>query len=658
MKKILFLLISAGALSASAQNNSAPQAPAPNGSSMWTVEGNVLFGSLSQKLTTANSTGNYLNGVNVNQGNLTFKTSGTVGIDAQVGWFPGKQRHWGIGTGIMYLRQHGHAILDSFHAEYQATDGKGNIYRQVVTADEPVDERLKISNVNIPLVLKYKTRFTEKWGCSVDAGLLFNLKMTNRYNSDASFDYEAIYKYADAPGGLPTTYDNSPTPGTTDFLITKAAFLATDKNGDVAKFFSDQHALGYNVGLGVKPNNNSGSVSYTNGSVGFLLRPSVNYFLSDNLSLNFGLYYLFQAPKNNAPTDYTLTKNMGDYSSVLNNVTKSQDQSFGLNIGIRFTPGKHKAPLVIASQDAMDPTICGLADGMITLRGLRPGEPVTVNYSMNGAARAPYNSTVMADGTIKLTELTAGAYSDIAVTSGRQKATGTPVNLVNPQMYVVVRSSTNPSAIGACDGSITLGRLLPGKYVTVDYDLNGITQPPNAEMVQMTDADGTITLKHLCAGIYSHIVAKINECTANATDVTLTAPAPPPPPPSVYETIDTSVLSSSIYFDPNKRTITAKSRPTVDYAARKLIENKEAYIVVTGYADNTGNHAKNMELSIKRADSVKAELIRMGVDESHINVTGKGEEDPIGDNKTPEGRAKNRRAVLTLDIVTMNQHIK
>ncbi len=657
MKKLFFLLIIAGT-SARAQNDSVRWMPAPDGSSMWTVEGNVLFGSLSQNLTTANSSGNYLNGVNVNQGNLTFKESGTVGIDAQVGWFPGKQRHWGLGTGLMFLRQHGNVQLDNFHAEYQAIDDAGNIYRQVVTPDQPIEEHLKISNFNIPLLAKYKTRFSEKWGFSADAGLLFNLKMTNRYSTNASFDYEAIYKYADVPAGVPTVYDNSPVPGSTDFLITKAAYLNTNPNGNAATFISSEHSLGYNVGLGVKPDTKTGSVSYTNGSVGFLLRPALNYYLSHNLALNFGLYYLYQAPKNNAPTDYTLTKNMGDYSSVLNNVTKSQDQSFGFNVGIRFTPGNRKAPLAIASQDAMDPTICGLADGMITLRGLRPGAPVMVNYSMNGIPRTGYSSTVMADGTIKITELTAGAYSDITVVSGRSKATGTPVNLVNPQMYVVVKSSTNPSAAGVCDGSITLGRLLPGKYVTIDYDLNGVTQPPNAEMVQMTDADGTVILKHLCPGLYTHIVARINECTANATDVTLTAPVPPPPPPSVYETIDTSILSSSIYFEPNKRTITAKSRPTVDYAARKLIENKEAYIVVTGYADNTGDHAKNMELSIKRADAVKAELIRMGVDENHIKVAGKGENDPIGDNKTPEGRAKNRRAVLTLDIVTMSQHTR
>ena len=175
-------------------------------------------------------------------------------------------------------------------------------------------------------------------------------------------------------------------------------------------------------------------------------------------------------------------------------------------------------------------------------------------------------------------------------------------------------------------------------------------------MVQMVSSEGTVTIRHLCAGAYTHIAAKMNSCIAHATDVTITAPAAPPPPPSVYETIDTSILSSSIYFDLNKKTITAATRPTVEYAAEKLITHREAYIVVNGYADNTGKPEKNMELSIKRAEAVRDELIKMGVDAGQIKVAGKGASDPIGDNKTAAGRAKNRRAVLTLDIITMEQH--
>ena len=649
MKKIILLLTVSGAISATAQPMAQPATPGSLDalSSMWAIDVNVLAGSLKQDLTTANSSGNYLNGVNVNQGNLSFKTSGTVGFDAQLGWFPGRQRHWGIGTGIMFLRQHGHAVLDNYHAEYQSTDGGGNVYRQVVTPEQPIDERLKISNFNIPLVAKYKNRFSEKWGFTADAGLLFNLSMTNKYSTNASFDYEAIYKYSATPTGTPTVYDNSPAPGATDFLITKAAYLSTDHNGNVASFFSTQQGLGRGVGLGVKPTSKTGSVSYTSGSVGFLIQPSLHYFLSDRLALNFGIYYLYQAPKNNAAGDYTLTKKMGDYSSVLNNVTASKDQSYGINVGIRFIPGKARPPMAITSQESMDPTICGKSDGMIILHGMPPGSEVMVDYNMNGTARPGYSSTVTPDGSIKLTELAAGSYDNISVTAGRKKVTGAPVNLVNPQMYVTIKNTTNPTAPGECDGTITLGSLQPGRIVSLDYDFNGTPQPTNAEMVQTVAADGTLALHHLCAGTYTHLVAKINSCAAYATDIVLKAPAPPPPP--AIEPIDTAILSSSIYFDLNKATISDASRHTVDYAARKLNEDKYANIIVYGYTDNTGSEAKNKVLSLKRAEVVKAELVRMGVEPERITVMSKGAHDPIGDNKTASGKALNRRAVLKLD---------
>ncbi len=648
MKKIFFFLLASGALSATAQGpQAAPPAQIADGHSMWTVDVNLLGGSLIQNLTTANSTGNYLNGVNVRQGSLTFKTSGSIGIDAQVGWFPGKRRHWGVGTGFMYLSQHGNVVLENFHAEYQATDGRGNVYRQVVSPNQPVEEHLKISNINVPVLLKYKTRLSEKWGLCADAGLLLNLGMTNKFTSNASFDYEAIYKYAATPTGTPTVYDNSPTPGSGDFLITKAAFLNANANGDVAHFFSVQQGLGRGVGLGVKPWTRSGSVSYTTGSIGLLLQPSVNYYLSDNLALNFGLYYLYQAPRNAAKTDYTVTNSMGSYSSLLNNVTSSQQQSYGLNVGIRFIPGKRRPPMAIASQQSMDPTICGKSDGMIVLNGLRPGTEVQVTYNMNGTPHPGYNSTVMADGTIKLSELAAGSYDSIVLTAGRAKLRGTPVNLVNPPMYVTIRSTNNPMSPRACDGSITFGSLQPGRYVTIDYDFNGTPQPTTAEMVQTVSAEGAVTINHLCAGTYTHITAKINNCVANAADVVLKDPLPPPP--VVVEPIDTSILSSSIYFDPNKATISDASLHTVEYAAKKLNEDKYANIIVYGYTDNSGSAEKNKALSLKRAEVVKAELIRMGVEPERITIKSKGTSEPIGDNKTAAGKALNRRAVLRLD---------
>ncbi len=659
MKRIFFLLIASGALSATAQTrDTMMQLPAVSSYAdsllpRWVIDINVLGGILTQNLTTANSTGNYLNGVNMNQGSLSFNNGTSFGFDGQLGVFLGKKRHWGVGTGIMYLSQMGNAELDNYHAEYQSTDANGNIYRQIVTPNQPIKEQLRITNINIPLLLKYKNRFSNRWGFTADGGLLFNVQMRNAYTTNASFDYEAAYKYTNPPNGLPTVYDNSTKPAVGDYLITKSAYLATDQSGNVQNWFKLQNSLGYGVALNQKTNSNSGSVSYNTGSLGFMLRPAISYYLSDNVALNFGVYYLYQIVNTTPVNGYTLTQKIGDYSSVLNNVNKSQDQSYGLSLGVRFLLGKKRIPLVITSEDAIDPTACGLSDGMIILHGLTPGKGVVVNYNMNGMPRPTYTGNVAANGTVKLTDLAAGNYSDIVVTSGKDNATGIPVSLVNPPMIIASEFSTNPTAHGACDGSITITGLRPDQYVTIDYELNGVPQTANANSVMQVSRDKSVTLSHLCAGRYTHIVAKMNNCTANGSDITLTEPSE-----AAKEPMDTNILSNPIYFEVNKTVVHVNSYPTLKYAARKLNEDKNSYIIVNGYTDNSGVLSKNMVLSLQRAEAVKSELVRMGVDADRIKVVGDGPSDPVSSNKTAEGKAMNRRAVMRLDVSGMQMKVK
>jgi len=69
-------------------------------------------------------------------------------------------------------------------------------------------------------------------------------------------------------------------------------------------------------------------------------------------------------------------------------------------------------------------------------------------------------------------------------------------------------------------------------------------------------------------------------------------------------------------------------------------------IIAVGHTDSVGSDAYNQKLSLRRSQAVKAYLISKGIDKTRIYTEGKGEKQPVADNKTKEGRAKNRRVEI------------
>jgi len=104
-----------------------------------------------------------------------------------------------------------------------------------------------------------------------------------------------------------------------------------------------------------------------------------------------------------------------------------------------------------------------------------------------------------------------------------------------------------------------------------------------------------------------------------------------------------SGVVKGIEFDRGKETIRLVSTPVLDEAVGVLKEFAALKIEISGHTDTDGDHDKNVTLSQKRADSVKAYFVSKGIDESRIKTRGAGPDEPIADNKTAAGKQKNRR---------------
>ncbi len=102
---------------------------------------------------------------------------------------------------------------------------------------------------------------------------------------------------------------------------------------------------------------------------------------------------------------------------------------------------------------------------------------------------------------------------------------------------------------------------------------------------------------------------------------------------------------SGVNFDRDSAVIDQASQAVLDTAAASILEQPAA-VEVLGYTDNSGSEEHNLTLSQERADAVRNYLIGEGVPADSLTATGKGEADPIADNSTAEGRAKNRRIEL------------
>ncbi len=133
------------------------------------------------------------------------------------------------------------------------------------------------------------------------------------------------------------------------------------------------------------------------------------------------------------------------------------------------------------------------------------------------------------------------------------------------------------------------------------------------------------------------------------------APPPAPPAPAVAPRAAPApqkpaaskvTYAADAFFDFDKATLKPAGKAKLDDLVGKVKGINLEVIIAVGHTDSVGSDVYNQKLSVKRAESVKAYLVSKGIEKNRIYTEGKGEKQPVADNKTNEGRVKNRRVEI------------
>ena len=127
-------------------------------------------------------------------------------------------------------------------------------------------------------------------------------------------------------------------------------------------------------------------------------------------------------------------------------------------------------------------------------------------------------------------------------------------------------------------------------------------------------------------------------------------PVPPPPakvaPPPPVPVSEKVTFAADAFFDFDKSVQKPEGRAKLDDLVSKMRGLNLEVIIAVGHTDSVGTDAYNQRLSVRRSEAVKAYLVSKGIERNRVYTEGKGEKQPVADNRTAAGRAQNRRVEI------------
>ena len=229
-----------------------------------------------------------------------------------------------------------------------------------------------------------------------------------------------------------------------------------------------------------------------------------------------------------------------------------------------------------------------------------------------------------------------------------------------PNQYIVTADKSADTLVAktkACQPPVVKfsadpAEIYPGKCANLTWSSKNVQK---AEIDQDVGAVAASGSKEVCPkGTTPYILTATGTGGTVSETATVTVKAPPPPPPPVVAPVVVPVVAPKaamvtlrVNFDTNKYTIRPADLAELQKAIEFAKKNPDAKIHVVGYTDSTGSAKLNQKLSENRAEAVKKYLVGEGpIAGEKITSEGKGAADPVGDNKTKEGKFLNRRVEI------------
>ena len=142
-----------------------------------------------------------------------------------------------------------------------------------------------------------------------------------------------------------------------------------------------------------------------------------------------------------------------------------------------------------------------------------------------------------------------------------------------------------------------------------------------------------------CDGALVPVVAPAPVVVAPPVVAPAVVPVAPPAATKV-------TYAADAFFDFDKSVIKPAGKEKLDDLIGKIKDINLEVIIAVGHTDSVGSDSYNQKLSVRSSEAVKAYLVSKGIEKNRVYTEGKGEKQPVADNKTAEGRAKNRRVEI------------